>query len=125
MLTLVLDRNVHAVLRWNGEDRLPGWLAGPGFWAVSRDEIETTVVCPRERVPADLMSGKTWRAFRIAEVFDFDQPGILESVLRPLADAGIGIFAVSTFSSDHVLVDETDLDAAVAALARAGHRIRR
>ena len=53
--------------------------------------------------------------------FAFDQTGILASVARPLAAAGIAIFAVSTFDTDYVLVKSADLDSALQALAAAGH----
>jgi hypothetical protein len=54
---------------------------------------------------------------------DFSLTGVLLSIAKPLADAGIGIFAVSTFDTDYVLVKEASLDAAVAALTRFGHTV--
>jgi hypothetical protein len=53
--------------------------------------------------------------------FPFNLTGILESVLRPLAAADVGILAVSTFNTDYVLVKHTRLAVAVAALREAGH----
>ena len=64
-----------------------------------------------------------WRALRLQGPFDFALTGILLSVLEPLAAAGIGIFAVSTFDTDYVLVKDDQLGTAVDALAGAGHRI--
>ena len=43
------------------------------------------------------------------------------SVLAPLAQARIGIFAVSTFDTDYLLVKATDLPRALATLRAAGH----
>ena len=63
------------------------------------------------------------RCFRIEQRFDFSTPGILASVLGPLAEAGIGIFATSTFSTDYILVKAKDVVGAIKALARAGHRV--
>ena len=42
-----------------------------------------------------------------------------------LAEAGLSIFATSTFDTDYVLVKARDLEAAVTALERAGHRVSR
>jgi hypothetical protein len=42
-----------------------------------------------------------------------------------LSEAEIGVFAVSTYDTDYVLVKESSLNAAVAALAEAGHNIMR
>ena len=84
---------------------------------------ETTLVCPLHQAPPQAEIDAGWRCFRIAQSFEFSVPGILASVLEPLAKAGIGIFATSTFSTDYVLVKEKDVDRAVEALRAAGHRI--
>jgi hypothetical protein len=49
--------------------------------------------------------------------------GVVASLANPLADAGISIFALSTFDTDYILVHEPELDAAVAALTGAGHSV--
>lgn len=85
---------------------------------------ETTLVCPPDQAPAAAEIDAGWRCFRIEQSFDFSVPGILASVLEPLAGAGIGIFATSTFSTDYVLVKTADTDKAVTALEDAGHSVR-
>jgi uncharacterized protein len=45
------------------------------------------------------------------------------SIAEPLAEAGLGIFAISTYDTDYVLVKERDLPAALEALRRAGHEV--
>lgn len=54
---------------------------------------------------------------------DFSLVGILASVVEPLAEAGISIFAVSTFDTDYVLVKEEQLESAATALRGWGHEI--
>ena len=46
------------------------------------------------------------------------------SVLDPLAAADVGIFAISTFDTDYVLVQAYQLDAALSALRGDGHVMR-
>ncbi|MDR3375252.1 MAG: ACT domain-containing protein, partial [Ancalomicrobiaceae bacterium] len=74
-------------------------------------------------VPADQPGERTegWRCLRISEVFDFSAPGILASVLAPIAQAGIGIFAASTYSTDYLWIRATDVPTALSALTAAGH----
>jgi uncharacterized protein len=55
--------------------------------------------------------------------FAFTLTGILLAVLRPLAAAGIGIFAVSTFDTDYVMVKHELLAEAIEALAADGHTV--
>jgi uncharacterized protein len=57
--------------------------------------------------------------------FAFDLTGILTSVLNPLRDAEIGIFAISTFDTDYVLVKLEHLERAVLTLENAGHIIQK
>ncbi|HET9142613.1 ACT domain-containing protein, partial [Actinophytocola sp.] len=40
-----------------------------------------------------------------------------------LAAAGVSLFALSTFDTDHILVKAADLARAVAALTEAGHEV--
>jgi hypothetical protein len=49
--------------------------------------------------------------------------GVMASLVNPLANAGISVFAVSTFDTDYLLVKEHDFEKALAALRAAGHRI--
>lgn len=84
---------------------------------------ETTLVCPLDQAPPEAEIDAGWRCFRITQSFDFSVPGILTSILDPLAKAGIGIFATSTFSTDYVLVKTEDVKQAVAALRSAGHSV--
>jgi hypothetical protein len=54
---------------------------------------------------------------------DFSLTGILAAIAGPLADAGVSIFALSTFDTDYVMVQEVKLETAVDALLAAGHRV--
>ncbi len=96
----------------------------PGAFSLLVQAVEeTTLVCPLHQAPPEAEIDAGWRCFRIMQNFDFGVPGILASVLEPLARAGIGIFATSTFSTDYVLVKEQDADRAMEALRAAGHRV--
>jgi hypothetical protein len=96
----------------------------PGAFSLLVQAVEeTTLVCPLHQAPPGAETDAGWRCFRIMQSFDFGVPGILASVLEPLAKAGIGIFATSTFSTDYVLVKDEDAARATEALRAAGHRI--
>jgi hypothetical protein len=113
----------YAITRLNIGSPLPEWLPGAGFWAVSSSREEMTLVCRAARIPSSIQSSGGWRCFRIEQHFNFDVPGILASVLTPLSEAGVGIFANSTFSTDYIFIIGSDLDKAVAALEAHGHEL--
>ncbi len=49
--------------------------------------------------------------------------GVLASLTTPVAKAGVGVFAVSTFDTNYLLIKAGDMSQAVAALRAAGHRV--
>jgi hypothetical protein len=76
-------------------------------------------------VPPEVRCERDYRAFRVRGPLPLDLIGILAAIANPLADAGLGIFAISTFDTDYVLVKSRDLAVAVAALEAAGHQVKR
>jgi len=124
-LTLSLLAEPYAVCRMPAGAALPAAPPDADLWIGIVARGEATLVCPEEDMPRGARVEEGWRAFKIEQVFDFSVPGILASVLQPLAAAGIGIFATSTFSTDYVLVKARDLERAVGALRAAGHRVIR
>jgi hypothetical protein len=78
-------------------------------------------VCAAECVPAEVRCERGWRCLRVAGVIDFSVVGVLSSLTAPLAEAGVSVFAVSTFDTDYLLVKEVDFDRACAALRVHGH----
>ncbi len=103
--------------------KVPDWAISGGFFCVTRTDDELSVVCPEEVVPEDVRSEGGWRALKLEGPFEFSEVGVLDSVAAPLAEAGVGIFAVSTFDTDYVLVKKEYLQSAVAALRGRGHEV--
>jgi hypothetical protein len=102
---------------------LPAWATRGAFHAIVRAPSELSVVCLSADVPGDARAEKGWRCLRLAGPIPFTETGVLVSVAAPLADAGVGIFAISSFDTDYVLVPAVRLAEAVAALEAAGHRV--
>lgn len=95
------------------------------FFFLAKTDEELSLVCQAEHVPAGVLAREDgWRALRVQGPLDFSLVGILAELSGILAGAGVGIFAVSTFDTDYILVKEKDLEPAIAALAEAGNGIR-
>lgn len=112
-----------AVVRLPPDARLPEWV-GPddaGFLSVTRTADELSVVCAESRVPDGAVSERGWGAFSVRGPLDFGLTGVLASIATPLAEAGIPVFVISTYDTDHVLVRCADMDRAADRLRRAGH----
>ncbi len=103
---------------------LSAFSADQAFFFLGKTDEELSLVCSTEAVPANAAAREDgWRGFRIEGVLDFGLIGILSAVSTILADSGIGIFAVSTYNTDYILVKEENLDKAANALLAAGYEI--
>ena len=111
-----------AVCRLDARSDIPSWVdRSSGFTSVTRTTDELSVVCAHDDVPEGVPMEGPWRAFRVHGPIVMTLIGVVAALANPLADAGISIFAVSTFDTDYILVHEPDFDAAVDALTQAGH----
>ena len=89
------------------------------LFAAVRTQESLTVV----READESYKGTAWRALEIAGPFPFSESGVLAAVAGPLAEAGVSIFAVNSYETEYVLVQEPDLERARAALEQVGHQL--
>lgn len=80
-------------------------------------------MCDESEIPAEVHAERGFRALKVVGPLDFSLVGVLASIAMPLAQAGISIFAISTFDTDYILIREQQLPSAVAALREAGHEV--
>jgi hypothetical protein len=113
----------YAISRLDPAAAIPAWADGTGFVSISRTADELSIVCEQQRVPAGLTTDRDWSALRLLGPFAFDETGIVLSVIRPLSEAGLGVFVVSTFDGDHLLLKMADIARGTDLLERAGHRV--
>jgi len=122
-LTLSIVPGVFAVCRLDLASPLPSWATPDGFIAIVRTAEELSIVCAEQAVPPGVICQRGWRGMKVAGPLDFALTGVLASLAGPLAEAGVSIFAMSTYDTDYVLVQEAQLDAAIDALRRAGFAV--
>ncbi len=123
-LDLQLLKSRFSVCRLAPDAAIPVWATGTGeLVSVTRTPDELSVVCPETAVPKDTRCEHGWRGFKVAGPLAFSLTGVLVSVAKPLADAGVGIFAVSTYDTDYILVKEENLENAICILSAAGHAV--
>ena len=94
------------------------------FYFIGRTNEEISLVCKTEdtpRITSEREDG--WKGFRIQGVLDFSLIGILSEISGILAENKIGIFAVSTYNTDYILVKKEHYEKALQALEDAGYNI--
>lgn len=77
----------------------------------------------RTHLPKTVERDDGWRGFRIQGVLDFSLIGILSKLSGILAEHEIGIFAISTYNTDYILVKEENFARALSVLAAEGYRV--
>ena len=112
-----------AVCRLSVADPVPQWATKGIFTSVTRTAEELSIVCAAENVPQQHQSETPWTCLKIEGPFAFSQIGILGAFIAPLVEAGISIFAIATYDTDYVLVQEPFADKAIQALQNAGHEL--
>ena len=94
------------------------------FYFIGKTDEELSLVCRTEDTPARTTARDDgWRGFRIQGVLDFSLIGILSKLSGILAENKIGIFAVSTYNTDYILVKEENFERALDILAAEGYTV--
>lgn len=94
------------------------------FVFIGKTDDELSLVCCTKKVPKNTLEREDgWKMMRIKGVLDFSLVGILSKISTILAENQIGIFAISTFNTDYILVKSTHYDRALNVLADAGYKI--
>ena len=113
----------YAIVRMDPEATVPEWATKGVFSSVTRTADELSIVCPADNLPASLSSECHWMCFKLEGPFPFSQTGVLLSFIEPLSSNGVPIFAISTYDTDYVLVQEEFMGGAQQALGTAGHAL--
>ena len=116
----VLDHRF-AVCRLAPGSPLPSVPAEATLWTLTVTADEISLVCNEASAPRSEAVERSWRAIKIVGPLDFSLQGVLSSLLSPLAEMQMGVFVISTYDTDYILVKEFDLAGAIAALESAGH----
>ena len=110
-----------AVFRLPGDAAVPEWAMQGAFSSITRTPHELSIVTSIAAVPADAQrTSGPWTAFMVHGPLDFALTGILSKISGALANAGVSIFAISTFDTDYVLVPSADAERARSALTSSG-----
>ncbi len=110
----------YAVCRLSPDAVVPGWASGP-FVNLTFTDDELAIICPAERVPADVRAERDWRVLKLVGPFPFTATGVLASLATPLARAGISLLSIATYDTDYCLVKADVFEDAVDVLIAAGH----
>ena len=91
---------------------------------IGKTDEEISLVCKTEDTALSALAREDgWRGFRIQGTLDFSLTGVLSKLSCILAERKVGIFAISTYNTDYILVKAENYDKASEALNTAGYEI--
>lgn len=112
-----------AVCRMSPDSKMPSWRDEAEFFSLTRTPEKLSIVCSESSVPAEVKCEKGWRAIGIQGPLDFSLVGVLAGMTKPLAEAGVSVFATSTYDTDYVLVKDEQLELSTTALRGCGYEV--
>jgi hypothetical protein len=95
----------------------------PVLVSVTRTPGELSVICPVRLAPEGAEIEGGWRLLTVRGPLAFTLTGIIAALSSELAAAGVALFSLSTFDTDHILVRSDELDRAMLALRESGHEV--
>ena len=114
---------LYAVLRLAQNAPISEWGTGE-FVSITRTADELSIVCAVENIPPGVPYDPRWIALKLEGPFPFSKTGVLLSLIAPLSNNGVPVFAISTYDTDYVLVKNQDIVRALEVLEQAGHQVR-
>ncbi len=128
-MKIILHPQLYSVNLLSSDADLQNWLdQKQPLISITHDRGAWTVVCPVPHAAdstrrGDIQAQTHWGCFEVAGLLEFDAVGILAELSEVLGNAGISIYALSSFTTDYVLVISDNVGPAAAALRQAGHEI--
>ena len=113
----------YAIVRLPSDVAIPDWAPKGDFISITRTSDELSIVCPAENLPANVHSPHHWICLKLEGPFPFSQTGVLLSFIEPLSNNSVSIFAISSYYTDYVLVQEEFAGLTLDALRTAGHEL--
>jgi hypothetical protein len=112
----------YAIVRLAPDVVVPDWATRGEFTSITRSADELSIVCPVDDLPKHVDSPQHWICLKLEGPFPFSQTGVLLSFIEPLSKKDIPIFAISTYDTDYVLIQE-EFGWAIDVLREAGHEL--
>lgn len=120
-MQLDLLEGLYSIARLASDALVPAWAYEGGFLSITRTADELSIVCGN--IPEGIPCQRGWRCLKVRGLLDLSQTGVISSIAAPLAEAAVPIFVISTFNTDYILIAETHLERAIAALMSAGFTV--
>lgn len=123
-LILYVLKDRFGICKLGKEEGLPEWVKKSDFISLTWTPEELSIVCEVNCIPENIKVEKPWKCLKVKGPLDFGLTGILAELSQVLAEAGIEIFAISTYNTDYIFIKEKELEHSIKVLSRAGYNFQ-
>lgn len=120
-MKILVNRDDYAICRLLNNEDIPSWCKIEDFVTITKTEDELSLVLKSNQVPDNIKCEKGWNILKIVGPLDFSLIGILSKLSTILADNNIGIFVISTFDTDYILIKKENTNNAIRVLSEKGY----
>ena len=121
-IVLSILEETYIIHKLDQSTKLPEGLTDCEFYSLSNSQEEMSLICPDQILIQSENSSPNWKCLKVAGPLDLKLTGILAGLSDTLEKAKISIFAISTFETDYLLIQERVLETAKTALKSAGYK---
>ena len=121
-IVLSILEETYIIHKLDQSTNLPEGLTECEFYSLSNSREELSLVCPEQILIQSENSSPNWKCLKVAGPLDLKLTGILAGLSDTLEKAKISIFAISTFETDYLLIQEQVLETAKTELESAGYK---
>ncbi|MFC2098262.1 ACT domain-containing protein [Bacteroidota bacterium] len=114
-ISLIPVQGTYTIHRLKAEQEIP--VIGEGFFSVTVTDEEVSVVCLEDIEIDSEQSSPSWKCIKVAGPLELNLVGVLHDLTKPLKEAGISVFAISTYDTDYLLVPERSYNETIQALS--------
>jgi len=121
-LILTVLEETFTIHKFAPSTSIPEGVSDCSFFSVSKTGEGLSLICPGYLSVQSEKSSPNWKCLKVAGPLDLNLTGILAGLSDILQKAQISIFAISTFETDYLLIQNQVLENAKSALKRAGYK---
>ena len=103
----------YAICSFPPDATLPEWTDRPSVFSITKTPKEITLVCEENLISGPCKKSENWTCIKVEGSFDLDVVGVLAGIAGPLAKHKIGLYVISTFETDYVLIHAKNIDRAI------------
>jgi len=112
-----------AIYRFPAQVDLPKAALESPFVSIMRTQDELSIVLPESVELACNTIDAGWACFKVNGPLALDQVGVMAKITAALAQAGVALFALSTYDTDYILVKQAQVPKTLEAFTAAGMKM--